>query len=54
MPKAIDYRQVIKFYIQHVCDCEGTTFIGEFCFNKHDPKEYIEELLRLKEEMFNE
>lgn len=24
----IDYRKILKFYINHVGECEGTTFLG--------------------------
>ena len=47
----VDYRELLKKYIEHVGDCEGTDFIDEYRFM---PRVFSEEEANILWELSNE
>lgn len=50
----IDYRELIKKYINHVGECEGVSFIQNNYLGKEFSKEEKEELIKLDKEAYDE
>ena len=53
----IDYKKLLKKYIQHVVDCEGVDFISNIRTNKDSIGFHLdeyEEMVKLEKEIFGE